>query len=162
MKNENPFQGAFFIDQLIDLVEDAVLVEFDRITDRGGVLGAMEMMYQRSKIQEESMIYEHQKHSGELPIIGVNTFLPDAASEGVVEVDLIRATEEEKRQQIEGVHAFSNRYPDRNRDALETLRRVALNGDNVFDALMETVKWCSLGQISDTLFAVGGQYRRNM
>jgi methylmalonyl-CoA mutase len=120
------------------------------------------MMYQRSKIQEESIEYETQKHSGDLPIIGVNTFLPDAAPDGVVEVDLIRATEAEKSEQIEGVHAFIERYPDRNAAALEALRQVALEGGNIFETLMETVKWCSLGQISDTLFSVGGQYRRNM
>ena len=162
MKNENPFQGAYFIDALTDMVEEAVLKEFDRLTDRGGVLGAMEMMYQRSKIQEESIEYETQKHSGQLPIIGVNTFLPEVAPEGVIEVELIRATEAEKAEQIDGVDAFRTRYPERNRAALEDLRRVALEGGNVFEALMETVKWCSLGQISDTLFAVGGQYRRNM
>ena len=162
MKNENPFQGAYFIEQLTDIVEDAILKEFDRITDRGGVLGAMEMMYQRSKIQEESLDYEHKKHSGELPIIGVNTFLPENPSEGVVEVDLIRATEEEKSAQIEGVERFRSRYPEKNTAALDALRAVALRGDNIFEALMETVKWCSLGQISETLFDVGGQYRRNM
>ncbi len=162
MKNENPFQGAYFLDQLTHLVEDAVLAEFDRITERGGVLGAMEMMYQRSKIQEESMTYEQQKHSGQLPIIGVNTFLPDTASEGVIEVDLIRATETEKESQIGGVDGFRTRYPKKNAQALEQLRHAALSGENVFAALMETVKWCSLGQISDCLFAVGGQYRRNM
>jgi methylmalonyl-CoA mutase len=162
MKNENPLQGAFFIDKMTDIVEDAVLAEFDRLTDRGGVLGAMEMMYQRSKIQEESMAYEHQKHSGELPIIGVNTFLPETPSGGVVEVDLIRATESEKHEQISGTEGFRNRYPKNNQAALAALRTVALAGDNVFHELMETVKWCSLGQISDALFAVGGQYRRNM
>ncbi|MEE2755025.1 MAG: methylmalonyl-CoA mutase family protein [Myxococcota bacterium] len=162
MKNENPFQGAYFVEHLTNLVEDAVLAEFDRITERGGVLGAMEMMYQRSKIQEESMTYEQQKHSGQLPIIGVNTFLPDQPSEGVIEVDLIRATESEKEAQITGVDGFRTRYPEKNLQALEQLRHAALSGDNVFAALMETVKWCSLGQISDCLFAVGGQYRRNM
>ncbi len=162
MKNENPFQGAYFIETLTDIVEKAVLAEFDRLTDRGGVLGAMEMMYQRSKIQEESIEYETQKHSGELPIIGVNTFLPDEAPDGVVEVELIRATEAEKSEQISGVEAFQTRYPERNAQALDELRRVALEGGNIFETLMETVKWCSLGQISDTLFSVGGQYRRNM
>ena len=162
MKNENPLQGAYFIEKLTELVEEAVLQEFDRLTDRGGVLGAMEMMYQRSKIQEESIAYEHKKHSGDLPIIGVNTFLPDTPAEGVVEVDLIRATEAEKQDQIQGVRAFHDRYQDRSQDALNRLRDVALAGGNVFEELMETVKWCSLGQISDTLFAVGGQYRRNM
>ena len=162
MKNENPMQGAYFIEMLTDLVEEAVLTEFDRITERGGVLGAMEMMYQRSKIQEESLTYEQQKHSGELPIIGVNTFLPEKASEGVVEVDLIRATEEEKQLQIEDVARFQNRQPTKNVAALKRLQDAALSGENIFEELMETVKWCSLGQISDALFAVGGQYRRNM
>ncbi|MGC6416979.1 MAG: methylmalonyl-CoA mutase family protein [Bradymonadia bacterium] len=162
MKNENPMQGAYFIEMLTDLVEEAVLTEFDRITERGGVLGAMEMMYQRSKIQEESLTYEQQKHSGALPIIGVNTFLPEKASEGVVEVDLIRATEEEKQLQIEDTVRFQSRQPDKNASALKRLQDAALRGDNIFEELMETVKWCSLGQISDALFAVGGQYRRNM
>ena len=162
MKNENPFQGAFFIDQLTDLVEEAVLKEFDRITDRGGVLGAMEVMYQRGKIQEESIDYETKKHTGELPIIGVNTFLPETMAEGVVEVDLIRATESEKQEQIDGVELFKHRYPERGAEALMNLKQTALEGGNVFDELMEAVKWCSLGQISATLFSVGGQYRRNM
>ncbi|MFN3202710.1 MAG: methylmalonyl-CoA mutase family protein [Bradymonadia bacterium] len=162
MKNENPFQGSYFIEQLTDLVEEAVLKEFDRITDRGGVLGAMEVMYQRGKIQEESLLYESRKHSGEMPIIGVNTFLDPNPSEGVVEVDLIRSTEAEKQAQIDGVQTFQQRDADRSAKALERLKRVAWSGGNVFAELMETVKWCSLGQISEALFEVGGQYRRNM
>ena len=162
MMNENPFQGAYFISRLTEIVEEAVLAEFDRLTERGGVLGAMEVMYQRARIQEESLHYEHKKHAGELPIIGVNTFLPDELPDGVVEVDLIRSTEAEKATQIEGVDAFQNRYPDANAEALARLRAACISGENVFTELMETVKTCSLGQISDTLFGVGGQYRRNV
>jgi len=122
----------------------------------------MEVMYQRARIQEESLHYEHKKHAGELPIIGVNTFLPDELPDGVVEVDLIRSTEAEKATQIEGVDAFQSRYPDANAEALARLRAACISGENVFTELMETVKTCSLGQISDTLFGVGGQYRRNV
>ena len=161
-KNENPLQGAYFIELLTRQVEEAVLAEFDRITERGGVLGAMEVMYQRSKIQEESLLYEHKKHSGELPIVGVNTFLAQSPSEGVVETELIRATEAEKADQIQGVEAFQHRGRDRAATALERLRRVAYEGGNIFGELMETVKSCSLGQISQALFEVGGQYRRSM
>jgi isobutyryl-CoA mutase len=161
-KNENPLQGSYFIEALTDLVEEAVLQEFDRITDRGGVLGAMEVMYQRAKIQEESMIYEHQKHSGELPIIGVNTFLPKTQAEGVIEVDLIRATEEEKQAQLDDLAVFHTYHQKSAQRALSKLQQVALAGDNVFAELMETVKVCSLGQMTEALFAVGGQYRRNV
>lgn len=162
LKNENPLQGAYFVEQLTDLVEEAVLVEFDRISDRGGVLGAMELMYQRSRIQEESMVYEHRKHSGELPIIGVNTFLNPRAGDGVVEVDLVRATDEEKQAQLDDLRAFHARNEARSTAALQKLQDVALAGGNIFAELMETVKSCSLGQITDALFNVGGQYRRNM
>ena len=162
LKNENALQGSFFIEQMTDLVEEAVLTEFDRITERGGVLGAMEFMYQRSKIQEESLTYEHRKHSGEIPIIGVNTFLDPNASGGVVEVDLIRASDAAKDQQIASLEAFHQRNADRAPAALAHLKQVALSGGNVFEALLETVKVCSLGQITEALFAVGGQYRRNM
>ena len=162
MMNENPFQGSYFISQLTEIVEDAVLAEFDRLTDRGGVLGAMEVMYQRSRIQEESLDYEQKKHAGDLPIIGVNTFLPDKIPEGVVEVELIRSTEAEKTAQIEGVQGFRDRHPEENTVALEQLRAVCIEGGNIFAELMETVKICSLGQISDALFGVGGQYRRNV
>ena len=162
MKNENPFQGSYFIEQLTDLVEEAVLKEFDRITERGGVLGAMEVMYQRAKIQEESLLYESRKHSGEMPIIGVNTFLDPNPAEGVVEVELIRSTEAEKQAQIDGVQAFQSRDAAQTAAALDRLKAVAWSGGNVFAELMETVKWCSLGQISEALFEVGGQYRRNM
>ena len=161
-KNENPFQGSYFLDALTDTVEAAVLDEFDRLTERGGVLGAMEVMYQRGRIQEESMLYEGKKHSGELPIIGVNTFLAEGGPEGVVEVDLIRATEDEKQAQINDLAAFHARNADRAPAALKRLQAVALEGGNIFEELLETVKVASLGQISDALFAVGGQYRRNM
>ena len=161
-KNENPFQGSYFLDALTDTVEAAVLDEFDRLTERGGVLGAMEVMYQRGRIQEESMLYEGKKHSGELPIIGVNTFLAEGGPEGVVEVDLIRATDDEKQAQIGDLAAFHARNADRAPAALGRLQAVALEGGNIFEELIETVKVASLGQISDALFAVGGQYRRNM
>ncbi len=159
--NENPLQGAFIIDQLTDLVEEAVLAEFRRISDRGGVLGAMETMYQRGKIQEESMHYEQLKHSGELPIIGVNTFLnPQAADMGSTE--LIRSTDEEKQQQIRNLHAFQERNKAKAHQALSRLKQVATENGNLFEELLETVKVCSLGQISGALYEVGGQYRRNM
>jgi methylmalonyl-CoA mutase len=162
MKNENPFQGSYFIEKLTDLVEAAVLAEFDRITERGGVLGAMEVMYQRSKIQEESLLYEQQKHDGTLPIIGVNTFLDPHPPEGVIEVELTRAGDDEKSMQIEGVQRFQARAGERNAAALERLQQVATAGGNVFSELLETVKVCSLGQITQALFECGGQYRRNM
>ncbi|MDE3245427.1 MAG: methylmalonyl-CoA mutase, partial [Acidobacteriota bacterium] len=159
--NENPLQGAFIIDQLTDLVEEAVLAEFRRISDRGGVLGAMETMYQRGKIQEESMHYEQLKHSGELPIIGVNTFLnPQAAEMGSTE--LIRSTDEEKQQQIRNLQAFQERNKAKAPQALARLKQVATENGNLFEELLETVKVCSLGQISGALYEVGGQYRRNM
>ncbi|MEZ4463026.1 MAG: methylmalonyl-CoA mutase family protein [bacterium] len=161
-KNENPFQGSYFLDALTDVVEEAVLAEFDRLTERGGVLGAMEVMYQRGRIQEESLFYEQKKQSGELPVIGVNTFLPEHRPEGVVEVELIRATEDEKEAQIQGVEQFQARAGDRATAALARLQRVAEAGGNVFEELMETVKTCTLGQITQALFAVGGQYRRGM
>jgi len=161
-KNENPNQGAFLIEELTDLVEAAVLTEFDRITERGGVLGAMERMYQRNKIQEESLYYEHQKHTGELPIIGVNTFLNKKGSPTVVPGEVIRSTTEEKEQQIQNLKAFWKRNDSRNAAALQQLKEVAINNGNLFEALMETVKYCSLGQITNALYQVGGQYRRNM
>ena len=160
--NENPLQGSYLIEQLTDLVEAAVLEEFDRLTERGGVLGAMELMYQRAKIQEESMHYEHKKFSGELPIIGVNTFLPPNPPEGVVAIDVARATDAEKLEQIEGLEAFKRARAERSGPALEELKRVAIAGGNVFETLLETVKHCSLGQVTEALFSVGGQYRRGM
>jgi methylmalonyl-CoA mutase len=160
--NENPLQGSYLIEQLTTIVEEAVLEEFDRLTERGGVLGAMELMYQRAKIQEESMHYEHKKFSGELPIIGVNTFLSPNPPEGVVEIELARATDAEKLEQIEGLEAFKRARADRSGAALAELKRVAIAGENVFETLLETVKHCSLGQVTEALFSVGGQYRRGM
>ena len=160
-KNENPLQGAFVIEQMTELVEEAVLMEFRRLTDRGGVLGAMETMYQRGKIQEESMHYEHLKHDGGLPIVGVNTFLnPNPAPP--VTPELIRSTEAEKQQQIENLKAFHARNADKAPAALARLKEVARSGGNLFEELLEAVKVCSLGQISAALYEVGGQYRRNM
>jgi isobutyryl-CoA mutase len=161
-KNENPNQGAFLIEELTDLVEEAVLSEFDKITDRGGVLGAMERMYQRNKIQEESLYYEHQKHTGELPIVGVNTFLNKKGSPTVIPGEVIRSTTEEKEQQIQNLEAFWKRNEGKSKAALQRLKEVAVNNGNLFDELVETVKYCSLGQITHALYEVGGQYRRNM
>ncbi|HEY9855963.1 MAG TPA: methylmalonyl-CoA mutase family protein, partial [Stenomitos sp.] len=161
-KNENPLQGAFIIEELTELVEEAVLAEFRRISDRGGVLGAMETMYQRGKIQEESLYYEHLKHSGELPIIGVNTFLNPNPKEYGDSIELIRSTEEEKQQQIANLQAFQRLNAERSEAALQRLQEVATNRGNIFAELMETVKVCSLGQISRALYQVGGQYRRSM
>ena len=160
--NENPIQGSFLIEQLTDLVEQRVLEEFRRLSDRGGVLGAMERMYQRSRIQEESLHYETLKHTGELPIVGVNTFLSDDGSPTVLPEEVIRATAEEKLQAIADREALQARDPAASAAALQRLQRAALERDNLFDALMETCKVCSLGQISRALYAVGGQYRRNM
>ncbi len=163
-KNENPLQGSFIIEELTDLVEEAVLAEFERIDQRGGVLGAMETQYQRSKIQDESMLYEHKKHSGELPIVGVNTFLhPRADEEGFcVPGELARATKEEKEQQIRNLRAFQELHRDKTPAALRRLQETAIKGGNIFAELMETVKVASLGQISHALYEVGGKYRRNM
>jgi methylmalonyl-CoA mutase len=162
-KNENPLQGSFIIEDLTDLVEEAILAEFDRITERGGVLGAMESMYQRGKIQDESLFYESKKHSGELPIIGVNTFISDKKSpEEEKKIDLIRSTKDEKQQQIQNLESFKEVNSDTSKSALEELKRAARNDENLFNELMETVKVASLGQISHALYDVGGQYRRNM
>jgi methylmalonyl-CoA mutase len=161
-KNENPIQGSFIIEELTDLVEEAVMVEFDRITERGGVLGAMESMYQRGKIQEESLYYETKKHNGELPIIGVNTFLSSKGSPTVIPGEVIRATQDEKLGQIENLNNLKGRNQDKSAEMLKALQEVALNNGNVFERLMETVKYCSLGQITHAMFEVGGQYRRNM
>jgi len=162
-KNENPLQGSFLIDELTDLVEEAVFAEFERLSERGGVLGAMEAMYQRGKIQDESLHYETLKHSGELPVVGVNTFLhpQHAAPSGGVK-ELIRSTDEEKASQVSEVAAFQRRHAADAPQALERLREVALAGGNVFAELMETVKVATLGQISQVLYGVGGQYRRSM
>ena len=161
-KNENPIQGSFIIEEMTDLVEEAVMLEFDRITERGGVLGAMETMYQRGKIQEESLYYEMQKHTGELPIIGVNTFLSSKGSPTVQPAEVIRATEEEKQYQITMLQALHARNHGKADAALKRLQQVAVQNGNLFEELMETVKSCSLGQITNALFEVGGQYRRNM
>lgn len=161
-KNENPLQGSFIIEELTDLVEEAVLTEFDRITERGGVLGAMETMYQRSKIQEESLYYETLKHNGEFPIIGVNTFLSSKGSPTVIPREVIRSTTEEKEFQIQTVQNLWKRSGDKGPEMLHRLQETAIKNENMFAALMETVKYCSLGQISKALFDVGGQYRRNM
>ena len=161
-KNENPIQGAFIIEELTDLVEAAVLQEFDRITERGGVLGAMETMYQRSKIQEESLYYETLKHTGEFPIIGVNTFLSSKGSPTVIPAEVIRATEEEKQYQITMLNNLQKANADLVAQHLKTLQEAAIKNENIFDYLMEATKVCSLGQITASLFEVGGQYRRNM
>jgi len=161
-KNENPLQGAFIIEELTDLVEEAVLLEFDRITERGGVLGAMETMYQRSKIQEESLYYESLKHSGEFPIMGVNTFLSDEGSPTVIPDEVIRSTKEEKQLQIEQVAAFQERNTEAGRAILYKLQQVAIQNGNLFETLIEATKVCSLGQITQAMYEVGGQYRRNM
>ncbi len=161
-KNENPIQGSFIIEELTDLVEEAVLTEFDRITERGGVLGAMETMYQRSKIQEESLYYETLKHNGEFPIIGVNTFLSSKGSPTVAPKEVIRATEEEKQYQINMLKALHTGNEEKVQAEIEKLQEAAVQNKNVFNVLMEASKYCSLGQITDALFEVGGQYRRNM
>lgn len=161
-KNENPLQGSFIIEELTDLVEEAVLTEFDRITERGGVLGAMETMYQRGKIQEESLYYEQLKHTGEYPIIGVNTFLSKKGSPTILPKEVIRSTEEEKKAQIDTVHNLHKAGGKKASAALKRLQAAALHNENIFEALMETAKTCSLGQITNALYEVGGQYRRNM
>ncbi len=161
-KNENPLQGSFIIEELTDLVEEAVLTEFDRITERGGVLGAMETMYQRSKIQEESLYYETLKHTGEFPIIGVNTFLSSKGSPTILPKEVIRATEEEKEYQIAMLNRLHKCNEERQGELLRDLQTAAIQNDNMFEQLLEVCKYCSLGQITNALFEVGGQYRRNM
>lgn len=161
-KNENPLQGAFIIEELTDLVEQAVLNEFKSISERGGVLGAMERMYQRSKVQEESMYYEMKKHTGELPIMGVNTFLDPKGSPTVVPAEVIRSTTEEKEFQIAQRNAFHARNAENSPVMLKYLQKTSIENGNIFEALMEVAKYCSLGQMSNALYAVGGQYRRNM
>lgn len=161
-KTENFIQGSFVMEELTSLVEEAVLQEFDRLTERGGVLGAMERMYQRNKIQEESLYYEHQKHTGELPLIGVNTFLNKKGSPTIVPSEVIRSTKEEKEQQISNLQTFCKHHESKAGSMLQELKDVAINNGNLFAALMETVKYCSLGQITHALYEVGGQYRRNM
>ncbi len=160
-KNENPSQGAFIIDELTALVEEAVLQEFEKISDRGGVLGAMETGYQRGKIQEESMFYEHKKHDGSLPIVGVNTFISEA-EEQEVEIKLARSTDDEKQSQIKRLRAFHSEHEASSEQVLKRLQDAVRRGDNGFELLMDAVRCCSLGQITNALFDVGGQYRRNM
>jgi methylmalonyl-CoA mutase len=161
-KNENPNQGSFIIEQLTDLVEEAVLKEFERISERGGVLGAMETGYQRGKIQDESLHYESMKHDGSLPIVGVNTFI-DPQGEGQRSTpELARSTEKEKKGQIKRLRAFQNRHGRESGEMLERLKAAATGDDNVFAVLMEAVRCCSLGEITQALFEAGGQYRRNV
>ena len=161
-KNENPIQGSFIIEELTDLVENAVLMEFDRLTERGGVLGAMETMYQRSKIQEESLYYETLKHTGEFPIIGVNTFLSSKGSPTVIPAEVIRASEEEKQFQITTLNNLHEFYKDETAEQLAIIQDAAIKNQNMFEQLMNATKICSLGEITASLFEVGGQYRRNM
>ena len=161
-KNENPNQGAFIIDELTDLVEEAVLQEFERIAERGGVLGAMETGYQRGKIQEESMLYEHRKHDGSLPIIGVNTFRNPKGDTVAQSLALARSTEDEKESQLTRLAEFHALHQNEAPQALERLKRVVIENGNVFAELVNTVRVCSLGQITHALFEVGGQYRRSM
>jgi methylmalonyl-CoA mutase len=161
-KNENPLQGSFVIDELTELVEEAVLAEFDRISERGGVLGAMETGYQRGKIQDESILYERKKHDGSLPIIGVNTFRNPREGEDDVEVELARATEDEKKSQLNGLADFQHRHHEEAQQALKALREAATRGGNLFGVLMDAARVCSLGQITEAFFEVGGQYRRNV
>jgi methylmalonyl-CoA mutase len=161
-KNENPLQGSFIIEELTDLVEEAVLTEFDKINERGGVLGAMETMYQRGKIQEESLYYETLKHNGDYPISGVNTFLSSTGSPTIIPQEVIRSTTEEKNRQIENLNNLHKANADEAKEWLKRLQIAAINNKNVFEELLECVKYCSLGQITHALFEVGGQYRRNM
>lgn len=161
-KNENPNQGSFLIEELTDLVEDAVMKEFEKLTERGGVLGAMERMYQRNKIQEESLYYETLKHTGEFPIVGVNTFLNKKGSPTILPAEVIRSTDVEKEFQIKTLQAFHQRHKEKSVAMLKQLQQVAVANGNLFEELMETVKYCSLGQITNALYSVGGQYRRNM
>jgi methylmalonyl-CoA mutase len=162
-KNQNPLQGSFAIEYLTDLLEEAVYKEFDSLSERGGVLGAMETMYQRGKIQEESLYYETRKHDGSFPIVGVNTFLSKTGGEEEHKgAELIRSTEEEKQDQVQAVRAYQARNELSAAATLKRLQAAAARGGNVFEELMESVKYCSLGQISHALYEVGGQYRRNM
>jgi len=161
-KNENPNQGSFIIEQLTDLVEEAVLAEFERLSERGGVLGAMETGYQRGRIQDESMLYEQRKHDGSLPIIGVNTFTSDKDDHLNGPLELARATEEEKRSQLRRLAEFHAAHREEAPAALRRLREAATSGENVFAVLMDVVRVCSLGQITEALFEAGGQYRRNI
>jgi isobutyryl-CoA mutase len=160
--NENSLQGSFLMDELTDLVEEAVLAEFERISERGGVLGAMETGYQRGRIQDESMLYEHRKHDGTLPIIGVNTFRSPDGDEIPLMMELTRAVDVEKQSQLSRLEEFQRVHATARPAALAALQHAALTGGNVFAVLMEAVKSCSLGEITQTLFDVGGRYRRNV
>jgi methylmalonyl-CoA mutase len=160
--NENPLQGSFVIEELTDLVEEAVLAEFDRIAERGGVLGAMETGYQRGRIQDESMLYEHRKHDGSLPIVGVNTFRAPESDEAPRDIELARATEGEKQSQLDRLADFQSRHAGEATTAIRRLQDVATGEGNVFDELMHAARVCSLGQLTEAFFEVGGQYRRNM
>jgi methylmalonyl-CoA mutase len=160
---ENPWQGSYVIEQLTDLVEEAVYAEFERISERGGVLGAMDTMYQRGKIQDESMEYEHKKHDGSLPLIGVNTFLPEEGAEETIEGrELARSDDNEKQMQVDNLKAYQALYHDSSEDDLSDLKFITLAGGNTFESLMEAAKTCSLGQMSEALYGIGGLYRRNM
>jgi isobutyryl-CoA mutase len=161
-KNENPLQGAFIIEELTNLVEEAVYAEFERISDRGGVLGAMETMYQRNRIQEESLFYETLKHNGDYPIVGVNTFLSNTGSPTIIPQEVIRSTEAEKHQQISNAKHFSAIAGQQSKQALLALQQSAINNGNIFETLMETAKWCTLGEMTNAMYQVGGQYRRSM
>jgi len=161
-KNENPNQGSFIVEVLTDLVEEAVLKEFEAIAERGGVLGAMETGYQRGKIQEDSMLYEHRKHDGSYPIIGVNTFRNPRGDSVPQKLELIRSSEKEKQSQLKRLAEFHERHKPESAPMLKRLQQAVINDENVFAVLMEAVRCCSLGQITSALFEVGGQYRRNM
>ncbi len=161
-KTDNPLQGSYLFEELCEIVEEAVLSEFERISDKGGVLGAMESMYQRSKIQEESLLYETKKDSGELPIIGVNTYLNEAGDEGFQEIELSRCSDDEKKEQIDRLNQFKDKHKSKAEESLAKLREVALGGGNIFEELLHTVNYCSLGQITEVLYEIGGRYRRNM
>ncbi len=161
-KNENPLQGSFVIEELTELVEAAILMEFDRLTERGGVLGAMENMYQRNKIQEESLYYENLKNNGKLPITGVNFFLSKEGSPFVLPGEVIRATEEEKKLQIEGIRHLHRVREEQASESLQNLMDTAVQNKNIFESLLSASKYCSLGQMTRALYTVGGQYRRNM
>jgi methylmalonyl-CoA mutase len=161
-KNENPNQGSFLVDELTDLVEEAVLKEFEALSSRGGVLGAMETGYQRGKIQEESLYYEHRKHDGSYPIVGVNTFRSPRGETTPQKLELIRSTEQEKQSQLKRLRDFHEKNKDRSSEMLERLRQAVIRDENVFAVLMDAVRVCSLGQITHALFEVGGQYRRSM
>jgi len=161
-KNENPNQGSFVLEELTDLVEEAVLKEFEALSSRGGVLGAMETGYQRGKIQEESLYYEHRKHDGSYPIIGVNSFRNPHGDSTPQKLELIRSTEEEKQSQLKRLRDFQKRNSASSPEMLERLRQAVIRNENVFAVLMDAVRVCSLGQITHALFEVGGQYRRNM